>query len=86
VTDLHYSVCNNTVQMPSVWVENSRGPKKPFIRRWSISPMERGNFNEGDGLSIVKYRDTVRSSAKKTTEPIEMPFGMWARVVEGTMY
>jgi len=42
--------------------------------------MERGNFNEGDGLSIVKYRDTVRSSAKKTTEPIEMPFGLWARM------
>jgi len=31
------------------------------------------------GRPIVKYRDTVVSCAK-TAEPIEMPFGFWARM------
>jgi len=37
------------------------------------TPMGRGNF-EGEGRPIVKYRDTLRSSA---AEPIEMLFGFW---------
>jgi len=31
----------------------------------STSPMGRGNFEEGKGRPIVKYRDTLRSSVQK---------------------
>jgi len=31
------------------------------------------------GWPVVKYRDTALSCAK-TAEPIEMPFGLWARM------
>ena len=41
--------------------------------------MTRGNFL-GKGRPIVKYTDTLRSSVPKTAEPIEMPFGLWARM------
>jgi len=40
--------------------------------------MGRGNFERGKGRPIVKYWDTLRSPAN-TAEPIEMPFGFWAR-------
>jgi len=39
--------------------------------------MGRGNF-EGKGRPIVKYRDNLRSSVKKTPEPIEIPLGLSA--------
>jgi len=32
------------------------------------------------GHPIVKYRDTLRSSVQKMPEPIEIPFGLWARM------
>ena len=39
--------------------------------------MGRGNF-DGERRSIVKYRDTLRSSVQKQLNvPIEMPFGLW---------
>ena len=41
-------------------------------------PMERAIL-KGKGCPIVKYRDTLRSSVQ-TVEPIEMPFGLWARM------
>jgi len=40
--------------------------------------MGRGNF-EGNGRTIVKYRDTAVICAK-TAEQIKMPFGLWARL------
>jgi len=43
-------------------------------------PIGRGNFQQKRGRPIVKYADTLRSSVRKTAEPIEMPFGLWARV------
>ena len=42
--------------------------------------MGRGNFEGGKGRPIVKCRDTLRSSVKKMTEPIEIPFGLWSRM------
>jgi len=41
--------------------------------------MGRGNFEGGIGRPIVKYGDTAVVCAK-TAEPIEMPFGLWARM------
>jgi len=41
--------------------------------------MGRGDLEGGKGRPIVKYRDSQRSRAK-TAEPIEMPFGLWARM------
>ena len=63
----------------AVWVEDSGWPKEPFIRWGLTSSMGRGNF-EGAGRPIVKYRDNLRTSVGKTAEPIEMPFGLWARM------
>jgi len=42
-------------------------------------PMGMGNF-EGGGQPIVKYRDILRWAVQKTSEPIEMSFGLWARI------
>jgi len=45
----------------------------------SRSPHGKGAIlREGKGCPIVKYRDTLRSPVKKTAEPIEIPFGLWA--------
>ena len=41
--------------------------------------MGRGNFEGGKGRPIVKCGDTAVVCAK-TAEPIEMPFGLWARM------
>jgi len=41
--------------------------------------MEGGNF-KGKGRPIVMYNDTA-VICSKTTEPIEMPFGLWTWVV-----
>jgi len=38
-----------------------------------------GAILRGKRRPIVKYRDTLRSSAK-TAKRIEMPFGLWARI------
>jgi len=61
----------------AIWTEDSGGPREPFIRWGSRSPMGRGNFFGVKGRPIVKYRDTTVICAK-TAEPIEMPFGLWA--------
>ena len=47
----------------------------------SRSPMERGNF-DGEGAAHCNvYRDCVPLvSCAKTSEPIEMPFGLWTQV------
>ena len=41
--------------------------------------MGRGNFEGGKGHPVVKYRDTAVPCAKMA-EPIEMPFGFYARM------
>jgi len=38
--------------------------------------MGRSNFERERGVPIVKYRDTLRLSVKKTAEQIEMPLGL----------
>jgi len=54
--------------------------REPCVRRGTRSPIGRGNF-EGNGCPIVKYRDTLHAViSAKTPEPIEMPFGLWARM------
>jgi len=47
----------------------------------SRSPMGMGNFEVGNGRPIVEYRDPLRSPVQKMTQPIEMPFGLWPRMV-----
>jgi len=37
------------------------------------------------GALIVKYRDTLRSYVQKLAESIELPFGLWARMAQGSM-
>jgi len=41
--------------------------------------MGRGNFDGGNRQTIVKYRHTAVICAK-TTEPIEVPIGLWTRM------
>jgi len=41
--------------------------------------MGRGNF-EGEGASHCKVQGRSAVSCAKTAEPIEMPFGLWARM------
>ena len=43
-------------------------------------PHGKGQFLGRNGHPIVKYSYTLRSSVQKTVEPIEMPFGLWARM------
>jgi len=43
------------------------------------SPMERGNFWE-KGASHCKVQGHSTVICAKTAEPIEMPFGLWARI------
>jgi len=77
----HYSEpCKNgCTDRDAVWVEDSDGPKEPCIR-WGPDPPWEGAILRGKRAShIVKYRDTLRSCAK-TAEPIEMTFGLWARM------
>jgi len=42
-------------------------------------PHGQGQFLGRNGQSIVNYRDTLQSSAK-TAQPIDVPFGFWARM------
>ena len=42
--------------------------------------MGRDNCEGGNGRTIVKYRDTLRSSVEKTAEPIDLQFGFWTQV------
>ena len=60
------SVCHTSepckrgcIDRDAVWVEDSGGPKEPYIRWESISPMGRDNFEGGRGRPNVKYRDTL---------------------------
>jgi len=53
------------------------GPRNHALHGVQI-PMGRGNFEEEKRRPIVKYRHTTVICAK-TAEPIEMPFGFWAR-------
>jgi len=46
------------------WVEDWGWPRNHVLDGGPDPPMERGNF-EGKGRSIVKYRDTMRSSVQK---------------------
>jgi len=43
-------------------------------------PWEEAILRGGKVRLIVKYRDTMPSCAQKPAEPIEMPFGFWARM------
>ena len=55
------------------------GAREPYIRWGFRSPHGKGQFCGGKGHYIVKYRDTAVICAKMA-EPIEMPFGLWARM------
>jgi len=63
------------IEMPfGMWTRV--GPRKHVLDGVQI-PIEKGNF-DGKGRPIIKYRDTLRSSVQKTSEPIDMPLGLWA--------
>jgi len=42
-------------------------------------PHGQGQFLGRNGRTIVNYRDTLQSSAKRA-EPIDVPFGFWAHM------
>jgi len=56
---------NSCTDRDAFWVEDLGGPKEPCIRWGSRSSHGKGQFWEGKGRPIVKYRDTLRSSVKK---------------------
>jgi len=79
------SVCNTSepckdgcTDRDAVWVKGSGGPKEPCIR-WGPDPPWEGVILRGKGHHIVMYRDTAVICAR-TGEPIEMPFGLGARI------
>jgi len=55
------------------------GPRNRVLDGGPDPPMGRGNFEGRKGHPIVKYGDTAVICAK-TAKPIEMPFGLWARM------
>ena len=55
----------------AVWVVDSGGPKEPCVRLGFRSPCE--------GAILIGTAH-CKVSCAKTTEPIEMPFGLWTRV------
>ena len=56
---------NGCTDRDAVWVDDSHGPREPYIRWGRDPPMGRGNFEGEKGDPLVKYRDTMRSSVKK---------------------
>ena len=73
---------NERTDRDGVWVQDFDGPREPCIR-WGPDPtMGTGIFTGGKGCRIVKYRDTAVPCVK-TAEPIETPFGLWARIGRG---
>jgi len=60
------------------WLRTQVGPGNHVLDAVQISH-GKGQFRGGNGLPIVKYRDTLQSSVQKLAEPIEMPFALWAR-------
>jgi len=69
-----------------LWVEDSGGPKEPCIRWGSRSPMERGNFKEGRGGPLVKYRDTLWLTAQKRLNRSSCRLGFGLGWAQGSMY
>jgi len=66
------------IQMP-FGLNTLVGPRNHVLDGGPDAPMRRGNFEGEKGRPIVNYRDTAVVCAK-TAEPIEMPFGLWARM------
>jgi len=57
--------CKNCWNDPdAIWIEDSGGPKEPFIRWGSPSPIGRGNFGER-GRPILKCGDFLPWAAQK---------------------
>jgi len=55
------------------------GPGNHVLDRIQI-PHMKGQFSEGKGASHCKVYGHCMVICAKTTEPIEMPFGLWARM------
>jgi len=70
---------NGCTDQDAVWVGDSGGPKEPRIRWVSRSPMGSDNF-EGKGAPHCKVQGHSVVICAKTTKPIEMSFGLWARI------
>jgi len=53
---------------------------EPYIRSGSISPTGMGKFEGRKGVAHCKVYGHSVVGCAKTTEPIEMPFVLWARM------
>ena len=60
-------------------------PKEPRIRWGSRSPMRTVNF-EGVKVAHCRVLGHTAVSCAKMAEPFEMPFGLWTRMAQGSMY
>jgi len=79
------SVCHTSepcktgyIDQDAVWAEDLGGPREPCIRWGSRSLVGRGNFDGGEAASHCKVLGHSAVICAKTTELIEMPFGLWA--------
>jgi len=60
-------------------LRNRVGPWNHVLDGGPDPPSEGAVLRGERGRPIVKYRDTLRLYVqKRLTEPIEMPFGLWA--------
>jgi len=62
----------------AIWVEDL-GAQGTMYQMGSRYSMGRGNF-EGEGTAHYKVQGHSAVSCAKTTEPTEMPFGIWTQV------
>jgi len=72
------------IEMPfglETWV----GPMNRVLDGGSDPPMGRGNFEGGKGRPIVKYRDTLQSSAQKWLNRLRFHLGCGLGWAQGIM-
>jgi len=77
-TSEHYK--NSWSDRDAIWVENSGGPKVPCVSWGSTFRMGRGNFEGGKGRPTVMCRALCGRLCKYSTEMINIPFRLWARM------
>ena len=70
---------NGCTDRDAVWVEDSAGPKESCIR-WDPDPPWEGAILRGKGASHCKVYGQSAVPCAKTAEPIEMLFGLLARM------
>jgi len=61
----------------TVWVEDSGWPRNHVLDRGPDIPIGRGNYGGKNPLSV---KGVSAVSCARTAQPIDLPFGSWARV------